>query len=370
VAQKLWIYKPWLDKLGLEIPKTTDEYYNVLKAFKEQDPNGNGEADEIPLTGAGALVWNGTYDAYFMNPFQLNPVTRMVLNDGKVDVTYNKPEWKEGLAYLHKLQSEGLLDANSFTQDLDQLLQLGQSEPAIIGSFPGGHTLYLAPTVNEEGARWSQYVVVPPLKGPKGFQVQASSPYSVFTPGRFIITKAAKDPALAMKWADGFYQQEIELNAYWGMENEGWRWAKEGEKGIHGEQALYESLKAWGNIQNDQWNQTNTGVRSSDWRLGQVSKNPWELETVLQRESEILEPYLQDPKLAVPPLYLTSDQSHEASELEAGIKKYVDEMMAAFILGNSDLEAEWDTYIQTLNDMGLPRYLEIQQEAYDAKYKK
>lgn len=48
----MWIYKPWLEKLNLSEPKTLDEFYNVLKAFKEKDPNGNGLADEIPFIGA------------------------------------------------------------------------------------------------------------------------------------------------------------------------------------------------------------------------------------------------------------------------------------------------------------------------------
>lgn len=44
-----WINKEWLDNLGLEMPQTTDQLMTVLEAFKTQDPNGNGEADEIPL---------------------------------------------------------------------------------------------------------------------------------------------------------------------------------------------------------------------------------------------------------------------------------------------------------------------------------
>jgi putative aldouronate transport system substrate-binding protein len=100
-----------------------------------------------------------------MNSFLLNPGTRLVLNNGKVDVTYNKPEWREGLKYLNQLHQEGLLDPNSFTQDNDQLLRLGQSDPPIVGAMPGGHTLYLSPAKDEEGARWSQYVTVPPIKG-------------------------------------------------------------------------------------------------------------------------------------------------------------------------------------------------------------
>ena len=48
-GQNMMINKAWLDKLGLQVPTTWDELENVLKAFKTQDPNGNGQADEIPM---------------------------------------------------------------------------------------------------------------------------------------------------------------------------------------------------------------------------------------------------------------------------------------------------------------------------------
>ena len=51
VNQKHWINTTWLDKLGLDMPGTTDEYEAVLTAFRDDDPNGNGKQDEIPLTG-------------------------------------------------------------------------------------------------------------------------------------------------------------------------------------------------------------------------------------------------------------------------------------------------------------------------------
>ena len=44
-----WIRKDWLDKLGLEVPTTTEELHDVLYAFRNEDPNGNGIKDEIPL---------------------------------------------------------------------------------------------------------------------------------------------------------------------------------------------------------------------------------------------------------------------------------------------------------------------------------
>lgn len=51
----LFINKTWLDKLGLPVPATMDEYYEALKAFKKKDPNGNGKADEIPRPSASSF---------------------------------------------------------------------------------------------------------------------------------------------------------------------------------------------------------------------------------------------------------------------------------------------------------------------------
>ncbi len=119
---KLWINKVWLDKLGLAVPQTIDEFEAALKAFKEMDPNGNGQADELGLvSGAGDQVWtgvvsanngrsNGSIDNFFMGSFLYNPGEPwLVLNEGKVDVTFNKPGWREGLKYLNRLYAGGLI---------------------------------------------------------------------------------------------------------------------------------------------------------------------------------------------------------------------------------------------------------------------
>ena len=53
----IYINNNWLTKLGLPIPKTVDELQTTLKAFKTQDPNGNGQADEIPALGKEAVAY-------------------------------------------------------------------------------------------------------------------------------------------------------------------------------------------------------------------------------------------------------------------------------------------------------------------------
>lgn len=62
--------KDWLDKLGMEVPETLDEFYEALKAFKEKDPDGNGVDDTIGYSASLAYmgfiynVFNDTQGAW------------------------------------------------------------------------------------------------------------------------------------------------------------------------------------------------------------------------------------------------------------------------------------------------------------------
>lgn len=361
MAQKMWIYKPWLDKLGLEMPTTTEEFYQVLKAFKENDPNGNGQADEIPLASA-IDMWNGNLDLFLMNSFLLNPDTHLVLNDGKVDVTYNKPEYREGLRYLHKLYQDGLLAPESFTQNAEQLKLLGSGEQVILGAVPSALSGYWADWGTERNLG---YVTVPPLKGPDGVQVTPYVP--VYGGGKFFITKAAKNPEAAFKWADALYIPEIVMRGYYGVLGQNWRWAEAGEAGIDGRPAVFATLE--GGPPNAGWSQASHTFRPNDFRFGEKRKNDTDVEPWLYEQTKVMEPFKQDPKFTVPQLFFTTDQAQEIAQFETGLTQYVTEMLARFITGDADLETGWDTYLQTLEQQGLPKFLEIYQAAYDAKYK-
>ena len=82
-SQKMFINKTWLDNLGLEMPTTIEEYYNVLVAFKEQDANGNGDPnDEIPLITCNG-GWHVDLDGFLMCAFiYSDPDTKMAVEDG------------------------------------------------------------------------------------------------------------------------------------------------------------------------------------------------------------------------------------------------------------------------------------------------
>lgn len=79
MSAKLWINQEWLETLGLEMPQTTEDYAEVLRAFKNEDPNGNGEADEVPLSGSATQGWHGSPDEFFMGSFIYHPGNKLRL---------------------------------------------------------------------------------------------------------------------------------------------------------------------------------------------------------------------------------------------------------------------------------------------------
>ncbi|MBP1916235.1 putative aldouronate transport system substrate-binding protein [Lederbergia galactosidilyticus] len=362
LAQKLWIYQPWLEELGLEMPETTEEFYQVLKAFKEKDPNGNGKQDEIPLAGNKDL-W--PFPGFLMDPFIYNA---MYVENGKIQVPYTKPEWKEGLQYIHQLYKEGLIAKESLTQDQDQLKRLGNSKETILGMAMGywqGDMM----TAGGNSGKWLDYVAVPPLEGPNGNRVAWYQPP---VPGRasFIITNQAKHPEVALRWAEGFYDEEVTLRAEAGEMDKDWRWAEDGEIGINGEPAKWVRLDAYGEVQNTHWAQQGPLIRTDEFRLSEMTTDEQPLEALLYEETKgKYEPYKPDEDMVVPPLYFNEEQSAELAEIEATIQNFVDESNARFISGDDDIEKGWESFLQNLEAMNLDRYIEIYQEAYDAKYK-
>ena len=102
--------------------------------------------------------------------------------------------------------------------------------------------------------------------------------------------------------------------------------------------------------------------------MGETAKPEDPLETLLYKATTQYEPFNPGMDQLLPPLVFTEEQASELSDLEVTINDYVDQMNARFITGDADIENEWDTYVKTLDEMNLERYIQIHQEAYDLKY--
>ncbi|MGG1519718.1 ABC transporter substrate-binding protein [Paenibacillus oryzisoli] len=107
------IRKDWMDKLSLSMPKTQDDYVKVLEAFRDKDPNGNGQKDEIPTGGRQEGRWmDHLFAMYGVAMFEGNP--DWDLYDGKLTYSAVSPNMKAALEFIAKLYKEGLLDKETF----------------------------------------------------------------------------------------------------------------------------------------------------------------------------------------------------------------------------------------------------------------
>ncbi|WP_181593078.1 extracellular solute-binding protein [Paenibacillus sp. YN15] len=108
----LYVRKDWMNKLGLQAPKTSDELLAVLKAFKEKDPNGNGKPDEIPLTSREKFTWLEN----IFGMWGVNPDSFSVYND-QVIPSFIHPNILKGLEFIRTLYAEKLIDSEFMTNN-------------------------------------------------------------------------------------------------------------------------------------------------------------------------------------------------------------------------------------------------------------
>lgn len=366
MPQKMWIYQPWLDELGLDMPETIDDFYEVLKAFKTGDPNGNGKNDEIPFASQ-KNQWSERMAGFLMNPFIYSD---MYVEDGEIIVPWDKPEWKEGLEYLNRMYEDGLIYSGSFTQDPEQFKSIGENdgEPILGVALAAVPSYFLSVDHTDENRRAKDYVAVPPLKGPNGEPITLYQPNPITRPAEFIITNKAKHPDVAFRWADAMYDQDITTRSVIGRKGEEWDDAEEGELGLDGNPATWKMTRDDDGVHNEYWDQTGPSYRTKEFRAGSATPEGHQ-EVMLWDATKAHEPYISETITYVPPLFFSEEQSTELVKIEKTLTDYVEEMEAKFITGDADLEKEWDTYIENLESIGLKEYVKIFQTAYDEKYK-
>ncbi len=363
-----WINRAWLDKLGLKAPTNLDELYEVLKAFKTKDPNGNGKADEIPMTfqndGAysypetllscwGISTKFGMYDGY------LN------VQKGKVNFTPMMDEWKLMINYYAKLYKEGLLDREIFTQT-----------SAIYSSKLKADTPIVGLTFNKENVfqpNEDQYEVILPLKASADSKIKPVlhvHPGSMGTRNAAHVTSACKDPAAAMRWLDTFYDKEATLQNWYGEAGDGakdtftkegnlYKWKDPSALGYDSVADMYAKNTTYGP---HMLGYLNLELAEDGGDVG-VLVEDGEAFSSYREVYEMHEPYL-DPETWPRPYYSPED-SNELSTIQTDIHAYVEEKKAEWILGRSNVDADWDAYIKRMKALGADRYLEINQDAYD-----
>ena len=378
---KMWMNYKWLENLGLQPPTTIDEFYEVLKAFKEQDANGNGDPnDEIPLA-YGVNGWANQCPTFIMSSFVFwfNASTagntyRYIEDDGKVHVSYYEDGFREGLKFLNKLYTEGLMDPESFLLTDPQIMALAADEKGCrIGCFTGG---YANSVIAATDPQVFDYHTVEPLTGPTGLKQVASTQLN--PDPRAFISVDTKHPVEAFRWCEALMQDLAGMldegnyewmDFFYGPEGEGWRKAEEGEMGLAGTQAAYAWLFDFGQNSNMHWYEEFPCYMPRSYKnyMAVSAAEGYDLEKVLYDETIANYDAYRAEKI-LPPLSLDEDQATTISEMDATLTPFMEEYMAKFVTGVLDPndDAAWEQYKADLQEIGIDDYIAILQAGYDA----
>ncbi len=366
------IRKEWLDKLGLKMPTTTEEFRNVLREFKAKDPAGNGKTipfsflyqegpdinREVKREHEWIFAAFGVYD---------NPKHVAIDDNGQMVFTADKDRYKEAVKYLNSLYSEGLIDKEVFTQDRTLLTNKVRNQLNV-----GVYTDYRMKESFVTKEIEDKFAIMPPLKGPHGDQkwLRATTGLS---DGAFAITSACKYPEAAIRWVDHINEPELNIQMSYGMFK---------EEGYNKSEALVPSKAQPGKYD------VNTGsrpkeVNASDWPFSSpIAVSPTltskklidkyladKPSNVAKNEAcDVYRPYLTKNPYNYPYRF-TVDEIEELSLIQTDLLSYIFKTQAKWI-SDGGIDAEWDNYLAQLKKLKVDKYLELYKKSYERSLKK
>lgn len=371
----MFINKIWLDNLGLQVPTTFSELKTVLEAFRDQDANGNGDAnDEIPLDfsgwfgaafsvleligGLGIQESDWAHEGYFVED---DTVKNYAVDD----------RYKLFMKYAADLYAGGLINTNAITNDYSAFQSLSRGDEngnALVGvTFGWEETDKFGPTMA------AQYVAVPALD----YDIDcAVGTYDTRWPNEFnglnmsanrvAFSAKCSNPDAAMKFVDALYDSTASVEVLFGGIADGCV-EKTGDNSF--------KVLAPQDAATDPgtWKWTNSFADNGPMYIREATtiEMNYDMANAL-KEREVYADTLA--KMGdtdyLPNMFLkySSDDQNTMAVTQANIYNITNNMWSLWLTGQSDVEADWDSYVKSVYDAGLQQVLDIKQAAYD-KYK-
>ena len=363
---KLYVNTSWLDALGLGMPTTTDEFADMLRAFKTGDPNGNGEADEIPMSGSDS--WNSFPHYMLMNAFcHYEGYHILMFDNGVFKPMYDQEGFKEGLKYVAGLYGEGLIDPAAYTQTDAMLTALVDTETGLVGAMNLGH-LYMSQAMGSPVNKdWEMCL---PLTGPAGYQgVPYNDTINVSYANVSFTDKLSDDELkLAFQWADLLFSDEGSLRAIWGVKGEEWDYVSPDNPGenMFGEPAEFELLNnIHAQVTNRRWYIQGCGQNDFNTRFAvraDIYSNEGS-ESRLGQQSGALMAYWDDYKY--PTFMATGETAEELALIETALSTSYKEWTMQFITGAKSVDTDWDAFLADMASLQMDTYIELTTKAYE-----
>lgn len=212
--QIVYMRKDWLDKLGLQVPKTVDEYLNVLRAFRDRDPNGNGKPDEIPFSGRA----NFNYGEIFFSAYDVS-LSGWKYENNQLVPNFIRPQMKDALKLYQQMYKDKLMDNEIFLnqpKDFDAKVKA----TARVGMWvhvPDYPDKWAAEV--KSGDPKAEIINIPAPTGPDGkggsLIGSAVNPLSAW-----VIPKTNKHPENVLKFLEWYYSDEAQKFLNYGLEGD------------------------------------------------------------------------------------------------------------------------------------------------------
>lgn len=364
----LYINKTWVDALGLQMPSTMDELHEVLLAFRDKDPNGNGDTtDEIPLD------FNG-FPSFLLGCFGvplMNESDGYYVEDGTVKNFRVDENYKEFMIWLQELYGEGLINEEVITQDYSKFQSLARGE---------GTTAKVGVTLGwESGDRFGtevadQYVPLPALK-PHADSDENEVYWGYYYDNNSVnaatvaLSANCKNMEASVSFIDDFYAEEIGIQVLFGGMNEVDNCIQDNGDGTYTVLPPADS-----SIDPGTWKWTNSFADYSPYYIADDMKDKLTMGEDMARvlaEREPLDPTLDlmEEKCDTYPakfINYTTDENADLAMNQSNINNIVDQTYAAWLTDSTrNIEEEWDAYVKSVYDIGLAQNLEIRQTAYE-----
>lgn len=364
---QMWINTEWLKNVGMEKPTNNKEMVEVLRAFKEQDPNKNGMPDEIPLFGSQIGGSSSKVVDFIVNTFTYYDSARKwsVDDNGKISPVFTSNEYREALKFVNQLYEEKLLSNVVWTCDNNNMKQIvtPSNGTAMVGMFCGHLTLHAT------------------LGNDLIYQYEPVQTWGCAVRGditclqKTFITNSCKNPDKAFEVLMTLFSWEGSMRVRYGEYGVNWTDPDPGAKSDLGLDATYKMLS-------DPLTQQSTAKWAAiasclnvyaEGETAQVDANtdPW----IAQRSAMHAESYKlfeeaeakNNPKNVCPVIVTTEEEQQETESVRTNINSYVSSMMTDFCTGKADINDDnvWNKYLSELDKMGLDVYIAYVQRAYN-----
>lgn len=365
VYEGLYINKTWLNNLGLSMPTNTSQLMKVLTAFKNNDPNGNGKADEIPLC-LHSQNMAGVLPACLYGPFGLacygGFAGYSIDDSGKVQANFITQNYKTALTYYKTLYKKGLIDANWFSNTYATLKSKLNTGTVTVGAFVSGEPLGL---MSEE--RLKNYTLVPAFRD----KVASKATWAITNVENvwgewFIVTKSCKYKEVAVRLADYFYSLEGTLTALKGPQ--GYNWDVKSDGSIYMKDDYYKGK--YKNSSLTPGYPLPNYASAAYYKLVDMTASSLTSKTLkaeAQSKKDIVKTYASAaPKNVMPNLVqYTTDKAKGSEPQNSYLTEYVQKLTGEFISGSTDINAFWDNYVSVCKNLGAESSTKYQQKAYN-----